>query len=79
MMLGFGMGFGSIGFVFMLLFWVGIIALSVWLVRTLIQGNNKSSNTSMDQLSAKNILDNRYARGEITREQYELMREDLNN
>jgi putative membrane protein len=78
-MLGFGMGFGLIGLVFMLLFWVGIIALSVWLARGLFQTNNQSSDISVKSPRAKDILDKRYARGEITREQYELMREDLNN
>ena len=59
MMLGFGMGFGLIGFVFMLLFWVGIIVLSVWLVRAFLQGTNQSSDPSSKQPSAKDILDNR--------------------
>ena len=33
MMLGFGMGFGSIGIVIMLAFWIGLIAFSVWVVK----------------------------------------------
>ncbi len=60
-MMGFGMGFGAI---IMVLFWGAII----WLVISLINaGTKKSEETSESALA---ILKTRYARGEITREQY---------
>jgi len=78
-MMGFGMGFGGIGLLVMLLFWGGLIFLAVWLVKTLFSSNSNNRPTS-DQgknTTALEILAQRYARGEITREQYELMKQDL--
>ena len=73
------MGFGLIGVVLMILFWGGLILGAVWLVRAVFQpGNQSGSRTqSTQEQSARDILDRRYARGEITREQYEAMRKDL--
>jgi putative membrane protein len=77
-MLGFGMGFGVLGVVIMLIFWIGLIFLSVWIIRTLFQGsNNTASNKDRELTDPKKILDRRYSRGEITREQYELMKQDI--
>ena len=78
MMLGFGMGFGSIGIVIMLAFWIGLIAFSVWIVKALFQDSSRTNNSGMEDPSKpKEILDRRYSRGEITREQYELMKQDI--
>ena len=78
MMTGFGMGFGILGFALMLVFWGGLIALAIWLVKTLFDGSQRFSGISQrHELSADEIMDQRYARGEITREQYELMKSDL--
>ncbi len=67
------MGFGMMGG--MLLFWVIIIVLAVLLVKGLF---NSNSNRSKDNAStAKQILDERYARGEITQEQYQTMVKDI--
>lgn len=79
-MMGFGMGFGVIGLLFMLLFWIGLILLAVWLVRVVFSGisrNTSSTPPSKKSSSALEILAQRYARGEITREQYEIMKEDI--
>jgi putative membrane protein len=77
-MMGMGLGFGVFGLLFMILFWVGLIALAVWLVGTLFGRNGRRATFSGDhELSAREILDRRYARGELTREQYELMKQDL--
>ena len=78
MMTGFGMGFGILGFVLMLVFWGGLIALAIWLVKTLFASSQRSPSTTQGlELNAGKILDLRYARGEITREQYELMKLDI--
>ena len=67
-MMGFGMGFGAI---IMLLFWGAII----WLVISLINaGTKKSEETPETSLT---ILKKRYAKGEITREQYLEMEKEL--
>ncbi len=67
-MMGFGMGFGA---VIMLLFWGAII----WLVISLINAGSKKSEETPE--SALLILKKRYARGEITREQYLEMEKEL--
>ena len=70
------MGFGMIGG--MLLFWIVLIVLAVLLVRGLFQSNRSGNrNTTNEQHSAQQILDQRYARGEINQEQYLLMVKDL--
>jgi putative membrane protein len=75
---GFGLGFGLIGFVFMLIFWGGLILLAVWLVRALFSTNaSRDRNADDNNLNARQILDQRYARGEINREQYEIMKQDI--
>ena len=69
MMGGFGM-FGG-----MLIFWVLIIVLAVLLVKGLF--NADDSRQTDNSTSAKKILDERYARGEINQEQYHLMLKDI--
>jgi putative membrane protein len=74
-MMGWGMGFGLL---FMLLFWGTLIVLSVWMVRGLFPSVYQPPAASGDrQLSAREILDRRFARGEISREEYDLMRETI--
>ena len=53
---------------------VAIVALAVVLVRRLSQPNQSSGHHSEDALE---VLKARYARGEITREQFLQMKEDL--
>jgi putative membrane protein len=75
---GFGMGFGILGLLFMLVFWGGLILLAVWLVRGLFSANaSRGPNAGGREQSAQEILDQRYARGEISREQYEIMKNDI--
>ncbi len=64
-MMGFGMG------VIMVLFWGAII----WLVISLINAGTQKSEETSD--SALTILKKRYARSEITREQYLEMEKEL--
>jgi putative membrane protein len=76
-MMGAGLGMG-LGLLFMLVFWVGLILLAVWLVRALFSANSgRSPSVGEKGQSAQQILDQRYARGEISREQYEIMKQDL--
>lgn len=80
---GWGMyGWGWLGMIISLLvglaILVGIIWLIVWLVRrsTGSQPGYYSANPSSHS-TAKEILQQRYARGELTREQYQEMLSDL--
>jgi putative membrane protein len=62
----------------MLLFWGVLIVLAVLLVRGLFQSKQTTVNNQSSQApTAKKTLELRYARGEITREQYQLMLKDL--
>ena len=79
-MMGFGMGFGVLGLLIMLLFWGGLILLAVWLVRAIFTSHSDNRAPTSQGGGASNaleILAQRYARGEITREQYEIMKRDL--
>ncbi len=74
-MMGYGMmgAFGLIGLLFNALIIVGVVVLIVWAVRRFSGSGNHAS---MIQ-SPREILQARYARGEITREQYQQMLSDL--
>jgi putative membrane protein len=76
MMVGLGMGLG--GGILMVLFWVVLIVGAVWLVRGVFPNNRQSSAPPRPETSADEILQQRYARGEITKEQFDQMRRDLN-
>lgn len=74
-MTGWGAGFGLFGGLMMLLFWILIIAGIVLLVRWFInEGKLKGSRTEETPLD---ILKKRYAGGEINKEQYESMKQEL--
>ena len=71
-MMGFG-GFGMIfGFIFFVAIVIGVILLIVWLVRrTDYSITDKTSTRSLE------ILKERYAKGELSKEQYENMKKEL--
>jgi putative membrane protein len=66
-MMGVGTGFG---FLFMLLFWGSII----WLVATLVN----ASQSSKDDSDSLIILKKRYAKGEISKKEFERMKKEIN-
>ena len=79
-----GYGFGGIGWIEMIILLVmiaimiGIVFLVIWFMRrTDIRDTPNIRSTSALQ-SPREILQARYARGEITREQYLEILEDLN-
>ena len=82
--LGFGWGSMFFGGLMMVIFWGGLIALIVLAVRG-FSGNRYTSGRS-DNTSGQNsqptsrpldILQARYARGEISKQEYEAVRDDL--
>jgi putative membrane protein len=83
---GFG-GFGPFGLVGVILnlvitigIIVGIVWLVTWLVRQFAQGdfNSPASQNRVDPTETpRQALQLRYARGEITRDQYELIKQDI--
>lgn len=74
-MMGFGSGGMWFGWIFMLLFWglviLGIIAIAKWLI-----GGAGAGRPSRGQ-SPLQILEARYARGDIEREEFEQKKRDL--
>lgn len=62
---GFDMAWGGW---WMLLFWLGVIGLVVWGVRLLF-GDHRSSDSRAPE-TARQIAERRYARGEISREEF---------
>ncbi|HEY66155.1 MAG TPA: SHOCT domain-containing protein [Caldilineae bacterium] len=78
-----GFGFGGLGLIFMLIFWVVIIGLAVWVLGTLFPRAPQSAppqastRPSGPAESAVEILKQRYARGEISKAEYEQMLQDL--
>ena len=63
----------------MVLFWVLLIIAAIWLVRLLFQNGPSQPTSDKNHLSPREILNLRYSRGEITRDQYEQMKRDLEN
>jgi putative membrane protein len=76
MMTGLGMGFGWFGFLMMAIFWIVIIAAALWFFSNLFPQNKQSASGDVAE-TAVTILKNRYARGEISKDEYETMRHDL--
>ena len=70
-LMGLGLGMGGLGLIWMLVFWVGLIALALWLVSLLFPAAGKSSHDEGISPAALDILKERYARGELTKEEYQ--------
>ena len=82
------MGFGGFGLLFMLFFFILIIGVAVALIGQLFPrpaSSTRDSRIALDSLppqlngndSALDILKQRYARGELTKAEYEAMKEDI--
>ncbi len=68
---GYGMMGGPIGWIMMIAFWVLLVALIVWVVREVSGRHSSSGGRALD------ILKERYAKGEINKEEFEAKKKDL--
>ena len=75
----FGLMGGLIGLLFNIAILVGIVLLVVWAVQKFSRSTNSGASTTAPSqvLSAREILDIRYARGELTREEYQTKLSDI--
>lgn len=81
------MGFGGVWMMLgMVVFWVAVVALALWLLSRLFPGTREHSKSQQSPTNgiaggrpgrALDILNERYARGEITREEYQEIRRDI--
>ena len=80
-MLGTGFGiFGLFGVLFNIAILIGIVVLAVWAVQK-FTGSGSSSRAGSQHMihspAARDILDQRYARGELSREEYQEKLHDI--
>ena len=69
---GWGWGMGSPGGLTMLIFWAGVVAALAWLAR-----GPRPVGRGASEPSPSDILQRRYAKGEVSRDEYEQIRRDL--
>jgi putative membrane protein len=74
-MMGYGWGMGPFGWIMMGLVWFVIIGLIVWAVVALLPGTRSARGSAGER--PEEILDRRFATGEIDVEQYRKAREEL--
>ncbi len=73
---GFGLGIG--GWIGMILIWILLIAGAVWLIKQIFSGtSNQPGSSAGGEERAIDILDKRYAKGDLSRDEYERMKNDL--
>ena len=75
-MMGWGMG---LGLLVMIVIWGGLIVLGVWLVRGLFPRIGQPPQAAGQDLSAREILDRRFALGEISPEEYDAIKRAISN
>jgi putative membrane protein len=68
----FGYGMGFFGWIMMVLFWGAVIWLIVWLVN-----QNRHSENRMDKRTPQEILKERYAKGELSKKEFDEMKNKL--
>jgi putative membrane protein len=75
-MMGWGGGMGWPWPIMMLIFWVAVIVGVVFLVRWLTSSANRGRGGASEE-SALDILKKRYAKGEISKDEYEKIKKDI--
>jgi len=82
-MMGYGFGMGAGGWIAMAVFWIGVIGLVIWLVVRAFPGSRRDDGVGGAQPGVaqgetpEQLLDRRFASGEVDVETYESMRATL--
>lgn len=78
-MMGYGYGMGAGGWIAMALFWIGVIGLVVWLIVRAFPGSRRDDAVGSGQPgeTPEQVLDRRFAAGEVDVATYESMRATL--
>jgi putative membrane protein len=74
-MMGYGWGMGFTGWLFMGVFWLVVAGLAVWAILALVPNARGSQRVGPD--TPEDILDRRFANGDMDTEQYRQAREEL--
>jgi len=77
MMGGWGFGLPWIGGILMLAFWVLVIGGIVWVVQSLARDGGRPGTGTPNSETPLDVLKRRYAAGNITKEEFEAMKRDL--
>jgi putative membrane protein len=72
-----GFGFPFFGGIMMILFWVIIIGGGIWFFQSLARGSGQSMWSAQTRETPLDILKARYAKGEISKEQFDEMKRTL--
>lgn len=76
MMTGLGMGFS--GAIWMIAFWILIIGSGIWLLTAIFPQTTSAANSDAPSTGdSLEILKQRYARGELSKEEFETIRREL--
>jgi putative membrane protein len=68
---GWGIGFGFVGLLMQVIIWVAIIYGIIWFIKSMKNGKMGGADTALE------ILKQRYAKGEITKKEFEEMKKDI--
>jgi putative membrane protein len=72
-----GWGMGWFGGIFMIIFWILILVALVYFIKWLIQSSGRGHSAAAGGNRALEILQERYARGEIDKAKFETMKMDI--
>lgn len=76
-MMGFGYGMGTGGWIAMTVFWVGLLTLMIWGASRAFGGSPAGNDGSRRPPTPEELLDRRYAIGELDDDTYSTMRATL--
>lgn len=73
--MGYGYGMGAVGWIAVTIFWVGLITLVIWVIARVLPtgGDSTPRQGGLPVESAEDILDRRFAAGEVDEETYRSM------